>query len=213
MYSKVYFPRFFHTQYEQEIERKLQSYPVLIQSERKTLLKLKNQVSILANSLHELKEIHDSYALRNLESLISQTIDELLNNRSLSAHSISTIDEHLLQLKQQLKMNAPSSDNVISYFNLTADIIFSLSSAAGILLFGAALFTGPLGFMFLGTLLMTSISIFTFGITTYSAYVETRFILDKQLDDVTRGINFLKQFPDLNDNDEETGATAETTLT
>ncbi|QMT61542.1 hypothetical protein [Legionella sp. PC997] len=197
-YSKIYFPRFFPTTLEKAIQDKLDDTDTLNWelTRYKALLNLKKQASRMISSLEELKKVTEAQQIDSMDKLIQEVIKEAISNPSFDgSQHFNVLNNKFSLLKDEVEEHK-NLEKCFSGCNVFANSIVTSAAALGVVLFGAAAVTGPLGIALLG-IGMTLLSALVLSIATYSVYVDARFIGDKQLSEIDAGINFLTSYPNV----------------
>ncbi|KTC89250.1 MULTISPECIES: hypothetical protein [Legionella] len=186
-FTRLQTPRFSSTDYEKLIERMLVDAAILEGSSHKynALLKLKGHVAKMAASLHQLKGLSSSATIEPLEKCIQQAIFNTIDNKKTDHNEIKN---RLAHLKEDL--NSEEGRKIISGLFMFTNGLLTTVSAVGIIIFGAAMTTGPVG-MALLALTMAIVSALVLMIAAYSLYVDGRNLFDKQIKEIESGIDFL----------------------
>ncbi|MCW8397294.1 hypothetical protein OQJ26_00610 [Legionella sp. PATHC038] len=195
--STIYFPNFFQTPAEKAIRDKLIAKETLNWDVNKyqALLQLKKHISKITASLHELKAVVGNLDTQSLETLITEALDKTLSDKQFNPASyVKPLTNTFARLKSELEEDKKAS-KCFGGINMLANSIIATVGGLGVVLFGLSVFTAPLGTALLG-LGMMLVSTLVFAITTYSLYVDGRFMADKQLKEIEAGINFLCSYPD-----------------
>ncbi|PWY56715.1 hypothetical protein DGG96_04725 [Legionella qingyii] len=198
MYSNIYLPRFFSTSLEIDIQRKLSDRETLNwdQTRYQALLNLKKHLSRMMTSLAQLKQITGAAQIESMCSLIELSMQKAISDPSFNSVQFSNaLNNKFSQLKDEIE-EYKKLQKCFSGCNLFANSIVASVGALGVVLFGAAAATGPLGIALLG-LGMAILSALVFAAAAYSVYVDARFLGDKQLENLETGINFLNNYPNV----------------
>lgn len=193
-FTRLQTPRFSSTDYEKLIERMLVDAAILEDSSHKynALLKLKGHAAKMAASLHQLKGLSSSANIEPLEKCIQQAILNTIENRTISHNEIKNRFAHLKE-----DLNNEEGRKIISGLFMFTNGLLTTVSAVGIIIFGAAMTTGPVGIALLA-LTMTIASALVLMIAAYSLYVDGRNLFDKQIKEIESGITFLiEEYPEL----------------
>lgn len=159
------------------------------------LLKLKAHASKIASSCHELRVLSDSLNISSLYRSIQNAMADAVSNPHFDpARHRNLIRNSLELVKSDLEQE--TGRKLLSGLNLFTNSLLFLASASGIVIFGAAIATGPFGIALLGVA-MTILSGLMLAITAYSLYVDGRNLFDVQLKEIEEGINFLDNYPAL----------------
>ncbi len=196
LFAKVYFPRFFKAPSEKSIDAKLSARETLNWERDKyqSLLKLKQHGSRIITSLCELKAITKTQETDSLYACVEGVMQKAISNRSFNPALYSNeLNNRFTLLKAKIAEDK-KLDKCFSGLNIVTNSIFSTVGFLGVVLFGMAITTGPLGAA-LFAVGMTIASALVATITAYSAYVDARFIGDKQLKEIEAGINFISNYP------------------
>ncbi|MDI9819867.1 MULTISPECIES: hypothetical protein [unclassified Legionella] len=196
-FTRIHLPRFSLTDYEKAIQAKLLNEDTLQWETARydALLALKKHAAKMAASLHQLRGISNSEAIRLLNDNIVGAMNAAINdNRFNPALYMDSINNPFSLLKSQLeeeKMN-----KVFSGLCIITNSIAAATGALGVVLFGAAVASGPLGLALLG-LGMAILSALVLTVAVYSIYVDGRNLFDSQLKEIEEGIQFLNTYPNL----------------
>ncbi|STY31109.1 Uncharacterised protein [Legionella wadsworthii] len=196
-FTRIYFPRFSDTQLEKFFDDKLKSQEVREWETEKylALLRLKAHTTRITTSLSELKAIADIKEIDELYGQIAGVIYQTVNDSSFNPNvSYRSLNNQLEFLKQKLQQEK-TLQNFFCGLNIFTNSMLASVGALGIVLFGAAVCTGPLGMALLGVG-MTILSALALAVAAYSIYVDARYIGDEQLKEVKKGIDFLSRYPD-----------------
>lgn len=197
-FTRFYFPNLSTSDLEQAFDKFIKSKDVLSwePDNYQTLLNLKKHASRITISLSELKAIHEIEEIDTLYSLIGKAINQALSYPDFNPAAWA----NQLQNHYSLMLHKIEEDNnekkFFSGFNMFTNAITATAGALGIVLFGAAIGTGPLGMALLAAC-MTLASTLVFVIAAYSLYVDGRYLADKQLTEVKDGIDFLCKYPNV----------------
>ncbi|WP_131762200.1 hypothetical protein [Legionella jamestowniensis] len=162
-------------------------------SNYQALLKLRKHISNMSASFRQLKGISHVEAIDILEKQVNQAIIAALNNESTQPYK-QYLNNSFSLLKVQFEEDK-TFNKVFSGFNIFTNSILTAASAFGVILFGAAVTTGPLGLALLG-LGMAVLSALLLTVAVYSIYVDGRYLHDFQLQEIKEGIEFLNTFDD-----------------
>lgn len=192
-FTKIYFPRFSLADYEKRIQQKLLAVDVLNgeSNNYQALLKLRKHASNMSASFRQLKGISHVEAIDILEDYVNQAIIAALNNESTQPYK-HFLNNSFSLLKDQFEEDK-TFNKVFSGFNIFTNSILTAAAAFGVILFGAAVTTGPLGLALLG-LGMAVLSALVLTVAVYSIYVDGRNLHDIQLQEIKEGIEFLSTY-------------------
>lgn len=195
MFSTLYFPKFFKTSYEKNIDAKLSSVDTLRSDRRKfqALLELKKHASKIATSLVELKGVIKANQIDSFNEYFSGIIEKVISGKRFNpALYRNELNNRFSLLKDEVN-EFKSFNKFFSGFNIFSNSIIATAGALGVVLFGAAVCTGPLGLALLAVG-MAIVSALVLAIAAYSIYVDARFIGDKQLEEIEAGVKFLSNY-------------------
>lgn len=203
-FTRIYLPRCSDTQLEKLFDDKLKSQEIRDwETERYiALLRLKAHTTRITSSLSELKAITGIKEVEELYGQITGVVYQTINNPSFNPSDYyRNLNNQLEFLKQKIQQEK-TLQSVFCGLNIFTNSILASVGALGIVLFGAAACTGPLGMALLGVG-MTILSAIVLAVAAYSIYVDARYIGNEQLKEVKKGIEFLSQYPNSEDQFEE----------
>ncbi|KTC90129.1 hypothetical protein OQJ18_05390 [Fluoribacter dumoffii] len=195
MFTKLYFPSFFTAPYEKNISKKLSSSDTLgwDRDKFKALLRLKSHASKITSSLSELKGLMQPSQIDSFYQYLSFVMEKAISEKSFNpALYRNELNNRFLLLKDEVG-ESKKVDKFFSGCNIFTNSIVATTGVLGVALFGAAVFTGPLG-MALLAVGMTILSALIATIAAYSIYVDARFLGDKQLREIEDGVTYLSNY-------------------
>lgn len=206
---KLHLPKFSLTDYEKDVEKKI-SGEFLSSSENniyKHQLELKKHVSIMANSLHQLKGVSSSNNISKLEDEIRKAILFCLNSRphKVSSQAFWSANEKQLKNITRLKnsftlveheVRESKGDKIFSGLCIITNSILFCVGAVGALACGAAMLGTPIGLTFVA-LGLAVLSAALMAALAYTIYVDGKSLFNKQLNDINKGIEFLIGYPSM----------------
>lgn len=193
---KLYFPAFFSTSYEKEINYKLRQPTTLALANKdyKQLWKLKNHAKKVAASIHELEAFaSDEETVRTLNIYATNAFNHVMRgNKLIPAQHINPLDNIVFRLEEEFTQSE-CWNVTFSLINMISNSFISGASGAGTILFTAAALTGP-GSALLFSMGMAVLAASVAVLAAYSLFVDGRFIVEHQIADIKEGINFLRTF-------------------
>ncbi|KTD24537.1 hypothetical protein [Legionella maceachernii] len=197
-FTRIHLPRFSSTDYEKLIQKKLLSDAMLEAENHKynALLQLAEHAEKIANSIHQLQGILSSRNSVNLlhNRLHAAIVDAVCNPQFNPLPHANPVKNSLAKIKAELSHE--TGRKVWSGLFIFTNSIVVASSAFGVVLFGAAVGTGPLGIALLG-LGLAILSALVLALAAYSIYVDSRNIADSPVKEIEKGIAFLESYPAL----------------
>ncbi len=196
MYSKLYFPRFFTAGSEKSINEKLSASDTLKWEKTKyqALLQLRKHGSRIITSLCELKAITSKKETDSLYGYVEFVMQKAISNPNFnSALYANELGNRFALLKAKIEEHK-KLEQCCSGMNLFENSIITAVGALGVVFFGVAVSTGPLGMALLAVGMAIASALLT-TIAAYSVYVDSRFIKGKQLNEIEVGINFISSYP------------------
>ncbi|WP_237759362.1 hypothetical protein [Legionella parisiensis] len=150
-------------------------------------------VAKLTVSLSELKGATQSSRVDFFYQYLSLVMQNAISDRSFNPALYSNeLNNRFLLLKDEVKEHK----NINKFFsgcNIFSNSIIASAGALGLVLFGAAVCTGPFG-MALVAVGMSILSALVLAIAAYSIYVDARFLGDKQLKEIEAGVKYLSNY-------------------
>ncbi|WP_454782191.1 hypothetical protein [Legionella sp. WA2022007384] len=160
------------------------------------LLNLKKHASQMISSLEQLKGVTEGQQINSMYSLIETALEEAISETHFDASKhFNLLNNQFSLLKDEIE-EYKNLEKCFSGCNLLGNSIVTSVAALGVVLFGTAVATGPLGVALLG-LGMAIVSALICSTAAYSVYVDARFIGDKQLKELETGIKFLNIYPNV----------------
>jgi len=198
--TRIHYPRISPTSYENAINVKLRDAAIMQLESHKydALLRLREQATNMASSLHQLRGTSSCQSIAILNEALSQAISAAVAANDTRPFQPSLymgeIKSALSLVKNYLKDE--TSRKFSAGVFLFANSILACSGIAGIAIFSMAASTGPVGIALLG-LVMAILSTFVLMIAAYSMYVDGRTLFDSQIKEIEGGIKFLNDYPAL----------------
>ncbi|MDR3502695.1 MAG: hypothetical protein P4L79_08950 [Legionella sp.] len=193
---KLYFPAFFSTSNEIQINKKLRRPEILAWDNKdyKNLWALKKHAERVAASIHQLESfVGDDETLKVLNQYATTAFERVIAGNKLDRRQhINPLNNTLYRLKNEFS-ESECWDITFSCLNLMSNSFITGLSGAGTLLFAAAALTGPASavlFSFGMAVLAATVTM----LAAYSLYVDGRFVTDQQLTEIEKGIDFIIQY-------------------
>ncbi|MFJ1267284.1 hypothetical protein ACD661_01795 [Legionella lytica] len=188
----LYFPAFFDTPQEKDINSKLRLPATLAWNinEYRQLWKLKKHTERVTASIHQLQFIVPmDQTLNDLKVLVSSAFALAIEGKKLNRTQHTNRLENCFYILESELSESATWDISFSCLNLISNTFIIGLASASTLLFTATALAGP-GPMLLPLALAVIASSLTM-IAAYSMYVDIRFARHKQLTEIKEGIDFL----------------------